>query len=36
LFDMDRFVSGIEAAYLEMQARARRGESPAAFRVDGA
>jgi len=33
LFDMDRFVSGIEAAYLQMQARAQRGESPEAFKV---
>jgi predicted O-linked N-acetylglucosamine transferase (SPINDLY family) len=31
LFDMDRFVSGIEKAYLHMQAR--RGESPEAFKV---
>jgi protein O-GlcNAc transferase len=36
LFDMDRFVGGIEAAYLEMQARAQRGEKPVAFRVGGA
>ncbi len=36
LFDMDRFVGDIEAAYLEMQARAQRGERPAAFRVGGA
>lgn len=31
LFDMDRFVAGIEAAYLQMQAR--RGESPQAFKA---
>jgi protein O-GlcNAc transferase len=36
LFDMDRFTSGIEAAYLEMQARAQRGESPGSFRTGGA
>jgi len=36
VFDMDRFVGGIEAAYLEMQARAQRGERPVAFRVGGA
>jgi protein O-GlcNAc transferase len=36
LFDMDKFVRGIEAAYLEMQARAQRGQRPAAFRVGGA
>lgn len=35
LFDMGRFVGAIEAAYLEMQARAQRGESPAAFRAGG-
>ena len=35
LFDMDRLVGGIEAAYLQMQARARRGESPAAFQAGG-
>ena len=33
LFDMDRFAAGIEAAYSQMQARARRGESPEAFKV---
>jgi hypothetical protein len=33
LFDIDRFVRGIEAAYLQMQARARRGEPPSSFRV---
>jgi predicted O-linked N-acetylglucosamine transferase (SPINDLY family) len=32
LFDMDRVVGGIEAAYLQMQARC--GERPEAFRVD--
>jgi predicted O-linked N-acetylglucosamine transferase (SPINDLY family) len=31
LFDMDRFVGGIEAAYLQMQAH---GERPEAFKVD--
>ena len=31
LFDMDRFVTGIEAAYLQMQAR--RGEKPEPFRT---
>jgi len=36
LFDMDRFVGGIEAAYQEMQSRAQRGERPAAFGVGGA
>jgi predicted O-linked N-acetylglucosamine transferase (SPINDLY family) len=36
LFDMGRFVSGIEAAYLQMQARAQRGESPVAFRAGSA
>jgi protein O-GlcNAc transferase len=34
LFDLGRFTHEIEAAYLEMQARARRGERPEAFRVD--
>ena len=29
LFDMDRFVRGIEAAYCRMEARAREGEMPA-------
>jgi predicted O-linked N-acetylglucosamine transferase (SPINDLY family) len=33
LFDMDRFVKGIEAAYLHMQARAQGGPSPEAFRA---
>jgi predicted O-linked N-acetylglucosamine transferase (SPINDLY family) len=33
LFDMSRFVRGIEAAFVEMQARAQRGEPPAALRV---
>jgi protein O-GlcNAc transferase len=33
LFDMDRFVSGIESAYTEMHARAQRGESPSALKV---
>jgi predicted O-linked N-acetylglucosamine transferase (SPINDLY family) len=33
LFDMNRFVRGIEAAYIEMQARAERGEPPAALRI---
>jgi len=33
LFDMDRFARGIEAAYLEMQARARAGEPPSPLRV---
>ena len=33
LFDMDSFVAGIEAAYLEMQARARRGERPMSFKA---
>lgn len=36
LFDMDRFVGGIEAAYLEMQGRVQRGERPVAFQVGGA
>jgi protein O-GlcNAc transferase len=36
LFDMDRFVSGIESAYTEMHARAQRGESPSALKVNGA
>jgi protein O-GlcNAc transferase len=35
VFGMDRFIGGIEAAYLEIQARARRGERPVAFRVGG-
>jgi len=34
LFDIDRFTREIEAAYLEMQARAGRGERPEAFRVE--
>lgn len=33
LFDMDRFVRGIEGAYLQMQARARAGEAPSPLRV---
>jgi protein O-GlcNAc transferase len=33
LFDMTRFVSGIESAYSEMHARAQRGESPSALKV---
>jgi protein O-GlcNAc transferase len=33
LFDMDRLVRGIEAAFLEMQARAGRGEAPSPLRV---
>jgi protein O-GlcNAc transferase len=33
LFDMNRFVSGIEAAYGEMQARAQRGEAPSPLKV---
>jgi len=33
LFDMSRFVRGIEAAYSEMQARAQRGEAPADLRI---
>ena len=36
LFDMDGFVRGIEAAYLEMHARAQRGERPAAFKASSA
>jgi predicted O-linked N-acetylglucosamine transferase (SPINDLY family) len=36
LFDINRFVNGIEAAYLEMHARARRGDDPAAFRASSA
>ena len=36
LFDMDGFVRGIEAAYLEMHARAERGERPAAFKASSA
>ncbi len=36
LFDIDRFVSGIEAAFLEMHARSGRGEPPAAIRIGGA
>jgi predicted O-linked N-acetylglucosamine transferase (SPINDLY family) len=35
LFDMSRFVRGIEAAYFEMQARAQRGEPPAPLRIAG-
>jgi predicted O-linked N-acetylglucosamine transferase (SPINDLY family) len=31
LFDMDRFVGGLEAAYLEMHGRAQRGERPTAL-----
>jgi predicted O-linked N-acetylglucosamine transferase (SPINDLY family) len=33
LFDMNRFVRGIEGAYGEMQARARRGEAPSPLKV---
>ncbi len=33
LFDMSRFVRGIEAAYREMHARAQRGEAPAGLRI---
>jgi protein O-GlcNAc transferase len=33
LFDMSRFVRGIEAAYVEMQTRAQRGEPPAPLRI---
>jgi predicted O-linked N-acetylglucosamine transferase (SPINDLY family) len=33
LFDMSRFVHGIEAAYIEMQARTRRGEAPSPLKV---
>lgn len=33
LFDMDRFVRGIEAAYRQMQARAQRGEAPSHLRL---
>jgi predicted O-linked N-acetylglucosamine transferase (SPINDLY family) len=33
LFDMTRFARGIEAAYVEMQARARHGEAPAPLRI---
>ena len=33
LFDMNRLVRGIEAAYIEMQERARRGEAPSPLRV---
>jgi protein O-GlcNAc transferase len=33
LFDMSRFVRGIEAAYGEMQARAQRGEAPSPLKV---
>ena len=36
LFDIDRFVGGIEAAYLEMHARAQRGNGPVAFRASRA
>jgi predicted O-linked N-acetylglucosamine transferase (SPINDLY family) len=35
LFDMDGFARGMEAAYLEMHARAGRGERPMALRVSG-
>ena len=35
LFDINSFTGGIEAAYREMQARALRGEQPAAFKADG-
>jgi predicted O-linked N-acetylglucosamine transferase (SPINDLY family) len=34
LFDIDRFVRGLEGAFLEMQHRALDGAQPAAFRVD--
>jgi len=33
LFDMSRFVHGIEVAYVEMQTRAQRGEPPAPLRI---
>ncbi len=33
LFDTARFCRGIEAAYIEMHARARRGEAPVGFSV---
>jgi predicted O-linked N-acetylglucosamine transferase (SPINDLY family) len=33
LFDMNRFVRGIEAAYLQMQSRVRAGEAPSPLRV---
>jgi predicted O-linked N-acetylglucosamine transferase (SPINDLY family) len=33
LFDMNRLVRGIEAVYLEMQARAARGEPPSPLKV---
>jgi predicted O-linked N-acetylglucosamine transferase (SPINDLY family) len=33
LFDIGRFVCGIETAYLEMQARASRGEAPSPLKV---
>jgi protein O-GlcNAc transferase len=36
LFDMDRFVRGLEGAFLEMQKRALDGVRPEAFRVDDA
>jgi predicted O-linked N-acetylglucosamine transferase (SPINDLY family) len=36
LFDVDRFVRGLEGAFLEMQRRALDGAAPAAFRVDEA
>ena len=35
LFNMDRLARNIEAAYLQMHARAARGEAPSAFKVDG-
>jgi protein O-GlcNAc transferase len=35
LFDMPRLVAGIEGAYAQMHARARNGEPPSAFRVEG-
>jgi predicted O-linked N-acetylglucosamine transferase (SPINDLY family) len=34
LFDVERFVRGLEGAFLEMQRRAVKGEQPEAFRVD--
>ena len=34
LFDMDRFVRGLEAAYAQMHGRAQRGERPSALKVD--
>lgn len=33
LFDMNRFVRGIEAVYEAMQARARRGEAPSPLKI---